>query len=436
MSELLASRPEVPAFGGGPAGSLVDDAPAIDTTAEPAAAEAPAKHGKGEPAAARGVSEGAPERGPDGKFLPRDGVTAKPEPKAGKAAKAHAAPEPTAAPEAEHTEEDEEKEPEGGEDPKPAVGSAELSKEDFLALAKKHGFELDRAGRVTTAERHKFREEKRQETAALEQRAREVEQRAAGYKQQLQAYMAEIDGRNSRISAFEKAIEAGDFDAAAAATGRKDWQALQQEMLDRVSDPTYKQLIEMQRWKEQKEQEETQRQQQWQRQQEEQRQQAAENERLQAQATYKQSLSQQMANSRDPIVAAMHDDPVFIETIFNYQRKHFDPESNTFPSPEALIRRDEGGIRASLEKLHARLGKALGAPPAPAAREAPEASPEATRTAALSAPTPKAPPKQPSAKGSVGPSVSGKIDPNSPEWFAKWDEQFRRNREAERKGRA
>jgi len=30
----------------------------------------------------------------------------------------------------------------------------------------------------------------------------------------------------------------------------------------------------------------------------------------------------------------------------------------------------------------------------------------------------------------------GKIDPNSPEWFAKWDEKFRRDREAERKGRA
>ena len=419
MSELLASRPEVAAFGGGPA-----DAPAIDTTAEPVT-EAPAKHGKSVPA-----SPGGAERGPDGKFLPRDG--AKAEPKAAKAPKAQAAaPEPAAAePE---TADDAEEEAEA--ESKPAA-SADLSKEDFLSLAKKHGFELDRSGRVTTAERHKFREEKRVQSEQIEQRAR-------GYQQQLQGYMAELDqkqaefaARETRSGAFEKAIEAGDFDAVAVAAGRKDWQSLQQEMLDRVSDPTYKQLIELQKRQEQRDQEDQRRQQQWQRQQQEQQEQAAQHAQRQIENNYKGELSAQMANSKDPIVAAMHDDPVFIESIFQYQRKHFDTETATAPSPEALIRRDEGGIRASLEKLYTRLGKALGAPSTPPAREAAEASPEATKTAALSAPAAKSPPKQPSAKGSVGPSVSGKIDPNSPEWFAKWDEEFRRNREAERKGRA
>lgn len=422
MSELLASRPEVSAFGGGNS----EPAEVTETTAEPVT-ETPAKPAKGEAAAALGGAE----RGPDGKFLPRDG--AKPETKAAKpaAAKAVTAFEPAAEVEPEEAEEEE---AETEKDPKPAV-TTELSKDDFLALAKKHGFELDRAGRVTTAERHKFREEKRQQ-------AEQIEQRARGYQQQLQNYMAELDhkqaefaARESRSSSFEKAIEAGDFDAVAVAAGRKDWQSLQQEMLDRVSDPTYKQLIEMQKWKEQKEQEEQQRQQHWQRQQEEQREQAAQQEQRQHEATYKGQLSQMMASSKDPIVAAMHDDPVFVESIFQYQRKHFDAETATAPSPEALIRRDEGGVRTAIEKLYSRLGKALGAPSAPPAREEAEASPEATKTAALSAPAPKAPPKQPSAKGSVGPSVAAKIDPNSPEWFAKWDEQFRRNREAERKGR-
>jgi hypothetical protein len=422
MSELLASRPEVAAFGGGPSAAPAGDATAVDTT-EPTTETA--KPVKGEPA-------GAAERGPDGKFLPRDG--AKAEPKPAKVAKTQApALEPEASePEPEEEEAKEESEEESKEE-KPAE-SKELSKEDFLALAKKHGFELDRAGRVTTAERHKFREEKRQQSEQIEQRAR-------GYQQQLQGYMAELDAkqaefaaRETRVSAFDKAIEAGDFDAAAVAAGRKDWQSLQQEMLDRISDPTYKQLVEMQKWKDEQEQQKEEQQRAWQRQQEEQREQAARTEQAKVEHDYKQQLSQQMASSKDPIVAAMHDDPVFIETMFQYQRKHFDADSGTAPSPEALIRRDEGGIRAGLEKLHTRLGRALGAPPAPAAREAVESSPEATRAAAL-APAAKSPPKQPSAKGSVGPSVAGKIDPNSPEWFARWDEKFRQNREAERKGR-
>jgi hypothetical protein len=411
----------VSAFGGGNS----EPAEVIETTAEPVT-ETPAKPAKGEPAPAGGGAE----RGPDGKFLPRDG--AKPEPKAAKPAAKVTAFEQ--APEAEPAEEAEEDEAETEKDPKPAA-TTELSKDDFLALAKKHGFELDRAGRVTTAERHKFREEKRQETAVIERRAQEVEQRTKGYQAQLQEYMAEIDAKQTRSSAFDKAVEAGDFDGAAAAMGRKDWQSLQQEMLDRVSDPTYKQMVELQNWKEQQEKQEQERQQQWKRQQEEQREQQAQQEQRQVETTYKGQLSQMMAASKDPIVAAMHDDPVFIESIFQYQRKHFDPETATAPSPEALIRRDEGGVRTAIEKLYTRLGKALGAPSTPPAREAAEESPEATKTAALSAPAPKAPPKQPSAKGSVGPSVAAKIDPNSPEWFAKWDEQFRRNREAERKGR-
>ncbi len=421
MSELLASRPEVSAFGGGNS----EPAEAIETTAEPVT-EAPAKPAKGEAAPAGGGAE----RGPDGKFLPRDG--AKPEPKAAKPAAAKvSAFEPATEAEPEEAEEDE---AETEKYPKPAA-TTELSKDDFLALAKKHGFELDRAGRVTTAERHKFREEKRQQ-------AEQIEQRARGYQQQLQSYMAELDhkqaefaARESRSSSFEKAIEAGDFDAVAVAAGRKDWQSLQQEMLDRVSDPTYKKMVELERWKEQEEKQKEEQQRAWQRQQEEQREQQAQVEQRKVEADYKGSLSASMANSKDPIVAAMHDDPVFIETMFQYQRKYLDRESGTVPSPEALIRRDEGGVRASLEKLYTRLGKALGAPSTPPAREEAEASPEATKTAALSAPAPKAPPKQPSAKGSVGPSVAAKIDPNSPEWFAKWDEQFRRNREAERKGR-
>lgn len=418
MSDVLAFRPEVSAFGGGPSEAPADDT--VVETAEPVA-EKPAA--KGEPA-------GAPERGADGKFLPRDG--AEPKAKATKPAAAKVtAPEPAAEPEPTEEEAEEETEEEA---PKP-VATAELSKEDFLSLAKKHGFELDRAGRVTTAERHKFREEKRQQ-------AEQIDQRARGYQQQLHGYMAELEqkqaafaAQESRASDFDKAIEAGDFDAVAAATGRKDWQSLQQEILDRISDPTYKQMVELRDWKDQQEKEKQQQQTAWQRQQEQQREQVAQQEQREIEDNYKGQLSAQMASSKDPMVAAMHDDPVFIETIFQFQRKHFDAEARTAPSPEALIRRDEGGIRASLEKLHARLSKALGAPSAPPAREAAEASPEATKAAALSAPAPKGPPKQPSAKGSVGPSVAGKIDPTSPEWFAKWDEKFRQNREAERKGR-
>lgn len=421
MSELLASRPEVSAFGGGNS----EPAEVIETTTEPVA-EAPAKPAKGDAATALGGAE----RGPDGKFLPRDG--AKPETKAAKPAAAKVAPAETTEPEpAEETEEETEEE----EKSKPAA-TTELSKDDFLALAKKHGFELDRAGRVTTAERHKFREEKRQETATIERRAAEVEQRAKGYQAQLQQYMAEIDAKQTRSSAFEKAIESGDFDAVAVAAGRKDWQSLQQEMLDRVSDPTYKQMVELQNWKEQQEKQEQERQQQWKRQQEQHQEQLAQQEQQKVERTYKDSLSAQMATSKDPIVAAMHDDPVFVESIFQYQRKHFDAETATAPSPEALIRRDEGGVRTAIEKLYTRLGKALGAPSTPPARQEAEASPEATKTAALSTPAPKSPPKQPSAKGSVGPSIAGKIDPNSDEWFRKWSDRFNQNLEAERKGRA
>lgn len=217
----------------------------------------------------------------------------------------------------------------------PALAAGGETPAELAELAKKHGFVVE-GGKVVPRERHAFREERRQARAEL-QKAREAFDAEAGKtKAQLQA-----EGR--AVYAAKRALDADDFDGFAQALGHKDWNALNEKVINRFADPNYKRLQELERDKQQREQREAQ-------QREQQIAQAKQQQELAAQAEYKQGLSATMAESSDPFVAAMADDPAFVNAIFRIQEQHFDGHE-TITAEEAVRLKPKDGGSPLLETL-------------------------------------------------------------------------------------
>jgi hypothetical protein len=433
----------VPAFGGArqapsTAASVVHEGIAPEatravSTASNALEEAPeADSGQG------GSSDADEGKGRDdkGRFLPKDGKPEKAKAQPAKKAEAVATPvkaekkaepkKPAAAavakpePVVEEAEEAE-AEPEAPADPKEAIralakehglqvllGDDELPREEFEKLVKKQGYAIDRAGRVTWQERNKFREQKAEESQRLEQRAAELQAN-------LDARIEKLTGENSRATKLEKAIESGDFDGIASAIGRKNWEALQKEAVDQLSDPHYRQLMELQKREDERERQAEEAKRQAQQRQEQEKE-------LRAEQEGKTWLRDYMASSKNPLVAAMHDDPFFINTIFHHQKESWDGEN--LASPEEIVRRTPA-IRQHLEQMYKRLAPlftSASAPAKPAAAEEPEEPVKSTVVASK-----KPMPREVSTKGSVG--ASGKllqgVDPMSDEWFHRASERAR-----------
>jgi hypothetical protein len=328
-----------------------------------AAAKEAARKGEA-PAKAEG---GAPAKDPEtGRFLPRDGAKAegdapaKTEPSTDKAQpveKSEALAEPT---------------------------TREAKAEKLKALAAELGYKLD-AGAVTAAERYQLRAERREMLAKVDKA------RNDGMAELERARQA-IAEESKQSQAFMAALKSGDPDAMAQAAGHKDWNSLQEALLEAVSDPHYARIkaLEAEREAEKKEREEAK-----QRFQAQQQAQA----RQQAHAELVQGVTHQAKGSSDPLLKACADDPLFIKTLISRQEHHYDPVTETTCSlEEALddVLPNGQTLRAIMRSQYERLGAVFGAPkaPEPAQRPAPVAAapaPVAPRAEARPAPAPKRP---------------------------------------------
>ncbi len=222
------------------------------------------------------------------------------------------------------------------------------------ALAEELNLDVDGAG-VTARERVEFRDAKKKLNERIQQQEREVLQRLEQARQQ-------FTGQLTRAEKIDAAAGSGDYEGLAQLLGKKDWNALQEDVIARLSDPNYKRLQELEQYRQQQEVEKQQRQQQYERQTQAQRQNAA-------RAEHVQNLQSQMKASTDPLVSAMYDDPQFVAAVIEVQRQNWD--GHTTVSPEKAIKIAAQGFAAPLQQhmrgLYDRLQKVFGATPAQAA---------------------------------------------------------------------
>ena len=296
---------------------------------------------------------------------------------------------------------------------KPIAVTPEAEQEQLKALAEKHGFILEN-GRVTTAERAKFREERRTHSEAL----KTAETNALSKIEEARKTFETELGMARTITA---AIETGDANALAKALGREDWNKLQEHFLSHQADPNYKRVLELEEKVRQREERE--KQEEAQRTEREQQQQ-----RIQAQNQYKATLAESMKPSKDPLIASMAEDPLFINAIFAIQQAHYDGSQTVTPE-QAIKLVPRGGQRSlydEMKTLHERLSKAFAsAAPAAPVVEAPPAR----------KPAPKGPPPPATPK----PSTLSRQQRDR-EWIEharqRLDEAILEDRRAERTGQA
>jgi hypothetical protein len=140
----------------------------------------------------------------------------------------------------------------------------------------------------------------------------------------------------------------------AKAIGRNDWNAMQEEILARIADPHYN---EIQRLRKEIDEDKAQKK----KAEEEHRARAMQAERQQAIVSVKRGIMTEASQAKDPVLKAMHTDPLFVDTIFSLQEKNYDPVTQTTISiEEALDEPLPNGqtLRGHMKDLYERLGKA------------------------------------------------------------------------------
>lgn len=240
-----------------------------------------------------------------------------------------------------------------GDKPKPGEPTAG-DKGMFEALAKKLGYSLD-GKTVLPSDRIAWETAKKRQEAGLAERESKL-------KEAEQAISS--SDRVKKAESILKSIEEGDPDGFAAAIGKKDFNEFQQEFIKRLADPNYSELQNLKKWREDQEKSAAEQK----KQQEQEQRQREHNQQLQA---YLGNLSEQSKGSTDATVAAMADDPLFVDAVYRIQQQEYKASGERIiPIEEALDKRIGGAkmtFREELKTLAQRLLKAfpdLGAPAA------------------------------------------------------------------------
>lgn len=265
----------------------------------------------------------------------------------------------------------------------------DLPQKTLTALAKKLGLDVDGA-RVTAKERIEFREQKRKHAERMQREEQDLIQRFTQAK-------GGLEGEINKARAIFKAKEDGNYEALARELGAKDWNALQEEVIARLSDPNYKRMLELEQREQQREQQARRAQQEFEQRQQQQA-------KAVAMQEHARNLSEHMKASRDPLVAAMHDDPLFINSVIEVQRQNWD--GSTTVTPEQAIKIAAKGFTAPLAQtmrtLYERLSRVYGAQQATAILEQPEA--QAAVAAAVEAAEPQGKGKKNKTSGAAAPT--------------------------------
>ncbi len=259
----------------------------------------------------------------------------------------------------------------------PATGEVDQLK----ALAEKLGMALE-DGKVTTTERVKLREERRANLAAIAQAERDA-------LENVKKARGEWEPRIAKVEALESALKAGDYDALAKVAGFEDWNKLQDDVIQRLADPNYKRVRELEERLKRDDEERAKAKE------DEERQQATQAE-LAAQANHKRGLVKVMGQSQDPLVKAMHDVPSFVNAVFNVQRKLYQESGGRdVTTPEAALKYvPEGGVSLydELKSFFDRVSPIFAKPAAPPAGTPAQPKPK-TAPVPPPAPAPRERPK-------------------------------------------
>ncbi|HEY3494350.1 MAG TPA: hypothetical protein VGK73_06680 [Polyangiaceae bacterium] len=196
-------------------------------------------------------------------------------------------------------------------------------------------------GRVTTAERAAFRNAQRK---AAEQRAAEEQ----SLLERVRKAQEEAAPKFERADKIESAIQAGDWEALATAFGFKPipaagdkpalsaWDALIQDQIDRKADPNYQRLRALEIAASERAQRDEQAAKEAQARQQQQ-------EEAQRRANYVNGLSTSMKASKDPFLAAFHDDPALVDAVFRIQQQEYRATGRA-PAPEQAVRMKLQGV--------------------------------------------------------------------------------------------
>ncbi len=251
--------------------------------------------------------------------------------------------------------------------PEPSESAASPTElEQIKALAEKLGLALE-DGKVTTTERVNLRKERAENLRAIAQAEKDAIAK-------VQAARSEWEPKIGKVEAFEAAVKAGDYDAIAKLAGFDDWNKLQDDQIQRLADPNYKRVRELEERLKREDEAKA-------RAKEESDRQQATQAELQAQANHKRQLQSIMGQSSDPLVKGMHDVPNFINAVFNVQRRVWQESGGRdVLTAESAIKwkPPEGGpsLHEELEAMHGRLSpvfsKSTAAPPAAGTPEKPK----------------------------------------------------------------
>jgi hypothetical protein len=163
------------------------------------------------------------------------------------------------------------------------------------------------------------------------------------------------------------------------------WNILQAQLLERVADPHYREIQELkaslQAEKEEKAQAEK-----------AERERRAHMQRAQAIQNIKSGIAAEAKAAKEPLLSALSDDPLFVDTLYALQAKNYDEVTQTTVSlEEALDEPLPNGrtLREEMRGQYERLAKVFGQAPAPAPKApaaAPAKAPKAEATVSKHAP--------------------------------------------------
>lgn len=265
------------------------------------------------------------------------------------------------------------------------AAAAGATREQLEALAKQLGFVIDDR-KIYTRERADFREHQRKLKAGIERSKQEALEEIARREQ-------EHIERLQRAEAISQALEGLDLDALAKLKGMKDANELMEAYGNKMIDPNFREIQELKRALAEKEQREAEERRRYL----EQQRAIEERERI---SRYLGRLSQQMAQSQDPLCRELHDDPEFVRAVARVQQQYWDDETKTTISPERAIKtalRTAGGtggvLYDQMRRLYDRLHRAF------SAGEVSQAAIAQAATAATTGPAPAPPPAQSEANG-------------------------------------
>ncbi|HLV68334.1 MAG TPA: hypothetical protein VKY73_21100 [Polyangiaceae bacterium] len=216
---------------------------------------------------------------------------------------------------------------------------------------------------VTPSERAKFRQWRESAFKRLQQEREnallEVTNAKKGLEEeraQLEKLREEAEAGGKRFRDAADALDSGDFDAFAKVLGYDDWNALNSAAITKFADPNFRKLRDMElklrQEQERREREEKEMAERRAREEKEAKEREEQQRRAQMIAAYKRDLSVQMAESSNPIVRSMADDPMFVEAIFQVQSRYY-TGSGTIPPEEALEKEPMDGGEPLLKRLRA-----------------------------------------------------------------------------------